>query len=136
MRLVEKVATFLNVLGIPTGKLCPHIFVADVCGHFVAADLLSESGTVIPGREWSTHDLREATLAYTGIDFVTEVLSEEMRPGLTVESFWAQRANWLREIEKNDPSRFKDAVDEISSHIVEAQRRLASRRGSPYRWLT
>ena len=126
MRYVERFATLLDVLGIPTGKLSPHTFVAGVCGHFVTADTLVASGVVIPGRQWSAQDLREAARAYIGVDVVPEVLSEEMRPGLTVGQYWTQRANQLLELAKSDPPRFDSALDEISSHIVEAQRRLAS----------
>lgn len=126
MRFVERLATYLDLLGIPTGKLCPHIFVAEVCGYFVAADTLAANGTVIPGRRWSAGDLKEAAKAYIGIDVVPEVLSEEMRPGLTVEQYWTQRAHRLLERVKNDPHTFERAIHEISSRIVEGQRRLAS----------
>lgn len=126
MRLVERFATFLNICGIPMGKLCPYIFVASVCGYFVTADMLVASGTIIPGRKWSALDLREAARAYIGIDVVPEVLSEEMRPGLTVEQYWTQRANRLLELSKSDPPKFRSAIDEIGSRIVEAQCRLAS----------
>lgn len=127
MRLVEKLSTFLDIIGIPTGTRSPHIFVASVCGHFVTADLLVAKGTDIPGRVWSAEDLRNAARAYIGVDVVPEVLAEEMRPGLTVGQYWTERAERLLELTTSDPSQFGLAIDEISASIVEAQRRLAPR---------
>ena len=124
MRLIERLATYLDMLGIPTGRLCPGNLVADVCGHFVTADILVEGGQSIPGRAWSVEDLRRAAKKYTGLDVVSEVLADEMRPGLSIQQYWTQRADRLIEQRESNPENFKKALKEISENIVEAQRRL------------
>ena len=125
MRLLERLATYLDLLGIPTGRLCPGNFIADVCGHFVTADKLVEAGVNVPGRTWSVDDLKLAAKDYVGLDLVSEVLGEEMHPDLSVEEYWTQRADSLLGQVKSNPEFFKRSLDEISKNILEAQRRLS-----------
>lgn len=126
MRLLERLATYLDLLGVPTGRLCPGNLIADVCGHFVTADMLIEAGVTVPGRTWSVGDLRLAATDYVGLDLVSEVLAEEMHPGLSIQESWRQRASRLLEQAESNPEYFKRSIDEISENILEAQRRLST----------
>ena len=126
MRLLERIATYLDILGVPTGRLCPGNLIADVCGHFVTADKLVEAGVTVPGRYWSVDDLRLAATDYVGLDLVSEVLAEEMHPDLTVGEYSSQRADRLLEQLESNPEYFKQSLDEISQNIIEAQRRLSN----------
>ena len=110
--------------GIPTGRLCPGNLVADVCGDFVTADLLTQNGLTIPGRDWNVEDLRVAAEKYIGLDLVTEVLSEEMHPDMTIEKYYTQRASRLLEHQESNPEYFKRTLNRITKNIAEAQRRL------------
>ena len=124
MRPLERFATFLDFLGVPTGRLCPGNLIADVCGDFVTADKLVESGVIVPGRTWSVEDLRLAAKNYIGLDLVSEVLNEEMHTHLSIQEYWSQRADRLLEHAESDPEYFKKSIEEISQNIVEAQRRF------------
>jgi len=125
MRLFERLATYLDILGVPTGRLCPGNLIADVCGHFVTADRLVEAGVTVPGRQWSVDDLRLAAMDYVGLDLVSEVLAEEMHPDLSINEYWSQRADRLLDQAESNPEHFKKSLDEISENILEAQRRLS-----------
>jgi hypothetical protein len=126
MRLLERFATYLDLLGVPTGRLCPGNLIADVSGHFVTADRLVEAGVTIPGRTWSIDDLRLAATDYIGLDLVSEVLAEEMHPGLSIEEYWRRRAGNLLEQAESNSEYFKRSIDEISKNILDAQRRLST----------
>ena len=126
MRLLERFATYLDILGVPTGRLCPGNLIADVCGHFVTADKLVEAGVTVPGRTWSVEDFRLAARDYVGLDLVSEVLVEEMHPDLSIQEYWSQRAERLLEQAQSNPAYFNKSIDEISEKIVEAQRRLSA----------
>jgi len=124
MRLLERFATYLDILGIPTGRVCPGNLIAEVCGHFVTADKLVEAGVSIPGRTWSLDDLRNAATDYVGLDLVSEVLAEEMHPDVTIAEYFSERADRLLEQAESHPDYYKRSLDEISNSILEAQRRF------------
>ena len=124
LKLIEKIARELGLVGIPTGRLNPCNLIADVCGYFVTADKLVEAGVTVPGRAWSVEDLRLAAMDYVGLDLVSEVLAEEMHPDLSIEEYWRQKADRLLKFSESNPEYFKRSLDEISDNICQAQRRL------------
>lgn len=104
--------------------MSPANLIADVCGYFVTADKLVEAGVTVPGRKWSVDELRAIASDYVGLDLVSEVLAEEMRPGLIIEEYWLQKADRMLAHMESNPDYFNKSLARISENICEAQRRL------------
>ena len=126
MKLIERIATVLDLIGIPTGSLCPGNFIADVSASFVVADELAKGGVHIEGRTMSTADFVREAQGYVGLDLVSEALEAEVHSGSTVRDFAIGRAHRLIECQTSHPEFYRESIAELTTDILNAQRRFAA----------
>ena len=124
MTLVEKIASLLSLVGVPTGHLNPGNLVVDASSSFVKADELEKHGISIPGRTMSTEEFIAAARDYIGIDLVSEVYDEAVHSGINIREHSKLLAQRMVESKDEHPEYFEECIQEITRNITKAQDKL------------
>ena len=126
MKLIERVAVKLDLLGIPVGHLSPYNLVTDLCPAFIKAKELNRNDILIEGQVMSFEQFKSAAENYIGLDLVTEILITEVRDGINIHdhALLLIRNTLSKAIEY--PVHYERVIRDITADIHKAQEKFAS----------
>lgn len=124
LKLIERIARALSMIGVPVGHLNPDNLIADASRSFAQAEELATHGIDIPGRSMSTAEFKAAAQEYVGLDLVSEVFDEEIYDGVNILEHSRLLARRLVKVRESHPEFFKKSTERIARDIHKAQQRL------------
>jgi len=121
MKLIEKIALNLSILGIPVGKLSPYNFITDIAPSFVKAEELKRNNIIIEQQVMNFEQFKAAAESYIGFDLVTEILETEVRDGINIHEHAILLIRNTLNKASEFPNHYERVIVEITDDILKAQ---------------
>lgn len=126
MKLVERIAIKLDLLGIPVGQYSPYNLITDLCPAFVKAKELNRHGIFIEGQVMTFEQFKSAAEEYIGLDLVSEILNTEVRDGVNIHDHALMLIRNTLNKAAEHPKFYERVIGDITSDINKAQEKFAS----------
>lgn len=126
MKLIERIALKLSLLGVPVGSLSPYNFITDVSSSFVKAEELRRNNIFIEQQYMNLDQFKLAAKNHIGFDLVSEILDTEVRDGINIHDHAILLIRHTLSKADEFPSHYENVITKISADIRKAQEKFGS----------